>query len=195
MAMWGRKDPEPPRPAAAPVREAAVTPQPTTAQAVPERGATMSTMGLETRKAIIGPSIHIKGELIGNEDLVIEGRVEGVVRLRDHHLTIGKSAHIQATVEAKSIRIEGTVNGDVIAGERLEVANGGTLNGDIISPRIAIADGARFKGSVDMEKNTPRTGVPTAQAQSHTPAPAHAGAPSGAQATLPSQNRTAGVGQ
>lgn len=195
MAMWGRKEPEPPRPATAPARELAVSPQPTAAQAAPERGTAMSTMGLETRKAIIGPSIHIKGELIGNEDLVIEGRVEGVVRLRDHHLTIGKSAHIQATVEAKSIRIEGTVNGDVIAGERLEVANGGTLNGDIISPRIAIADGARFKGNVDMEKNAPRTSVASSQSQAHATAPVHAGAPSGTQATLANQNRPAGVGQ
>lgn len=183
MAMWGRKDQQPPSPVAAPERVTASAPQPA-APAVPERGAAMSSMGMETRRAIIGPSIHIKGELIGNEDLVIEGRVEGVVRLRDHHLTIGKSAHIQATVEAKSIRIEGTVNGDVVAGERLEVANGGTLNGDIVSPRIAIADGARFKGSVDMEKNQARGAHATpAQSVAHTTAAVPVGA-----------NRPAGVG-
>lgn len=163
MAMWGRKDPEPARPTTTPVSSVATTPQPT-AHAVPERGVGMSTT-IEGRKAIIGPSIHVKGELIGNEDLVIEGRVEGVVRLRDHHLTIGKSAHIQATVEAKAIRIEGTVNGDVMAGDRVEIAAGGALNGDIISPRISIADGARFKGSVDMEKNAARAGSSSANTQ------------------------------
>lgn len=107
---------------------------------------------MEGRSATIGPSIHVKGELLGNEDLVIEGRVEGIVRLRDHHLTVGKSATILATIEAKSIRVEGNVQGDVQATERVELAAGSTVSGDITSPRVSIADGARFKGSVDMDK-------------------------------------------
>ncbi len=105
-------------------------------------------------KAVIGPSIQVKGELIGDEDLVIEGKVEGVVRLKQHHLVIGKSAEIDATLEAKSIRIEGTVRGDVVASERVELAGGSTLLGDITAPRMMIADGARFKGSVDMDRST-----------------------------------------
>lgn len=185
MAIWGRKDQEEPRPPVQPAREQAVaTPQPAAAPVAPaaERGSGMSTVGTEGRKAIIGPSIHVKGELIGNEDLVIEGRVEGVVRLRDHHLTIGKSAHIQATLEAKSIRVEGTVQGDVMAGERVELSNGSALSGDIVAPRIIIADGARFKGSVDMDKNAPpRAGQPSS-AQQTQPVAAGAGA-----------NRPAGV--
>ncbi|MDQ7006892.1 MAG: polymer-forming cytoskeletal protein [Acidobacteriota bacterium] len=108
---------------------------------------------MDTTKAIIGPSIQIKGELIGKEDLVIEGHVEGVVRLLDHHLTIGSKAKIEATLEAKAIRIEGSVIGDVVAGERVELMAGSSVKGDIASPRISIADGARFKGSVDMDRS------------------------------------------
>jgi cytoskeletal protein CcmA (bactofilin family) len=107
---------------------------------------------MESRKAHIGPSIQVKGELIGSEDLVIEGKVEGVIRLREHHLTIGNQADIKATVEAKAIRIEGKVTGDVLAGEKVELASGSALLGDIVSPRITISDGARFKGSVDMDQ-------------------------------------------
>lgn len=168
MAMWGRKEPEeakpqpkpttpPPAPAKAPEKDTAparpvettpAAPQP----AAPSRGAGMDQQSANQRKAILGPSIQVKGELIGNEDLVIEGRVEGVVRLREHHLTIGKSAQVQATLEAKAIRVEGNVNGDVQAGERVELAAGSTVVGDITAPRIIISDGARFKGSVDMDR-------------------------------------------
>jgi cytoskeletal protein CcmA (bactofilin family) len=112
------------------------------------------------RKAIIGPSIQVKGELIGNEDLVIEGRVEGVVRLKEHHLTVGKSAQVQATLEAKAIRVEGTVQGDIMAGERVELAAGSTVVGDIVAPRIIISDGARFKGTVDMDHGPAPTPIP-----------------------------------
>ena len=115
---------------------------------------------METSKAVIGPSIQVKGELIGDEDLVIEGKVEGVVRLKDHHLVVGKSAQIDATLEAKSIRIEGTVRGDVIAKERVELANDSALTGDIVAPRMMIADGARFKGSVDMDRASSKGASP-----------------------------------
>ncbi len=149
MAMWGRKDPEDRTPTTK--TETSYTPsqeQPAASMTPPAQ--TRGTK-MESSTAKIGPSIQIKGELIGNEDLVIEGRVEGVVRLKEHHLTVGKSATIDASVEAKSIRIEGTVKGDVVAGDRIELATGSTLLGDIVSPRIAISDGARFKGSVDMD--------------------------------------------
>ncbi len=144
MAMWGRKDHEE---NTASTSDSAATPQPAAAKSAEPRGQSM-----DPRKAHIGPSIQVKGELIGNEDLVIEGKVEGVVRLKDHHLTIGNQANIQATLEAKGIRVEGKVKGDVVASEKVELASGSALLGDIVSPRIVISDGARFKGSVDMEK-------------------------------------------
>lgn len=130
---------------------------------------------MEGRSATIGPSIHVKGELMGNEDLVIEGRIEGIVRLRDHHLTIGKSATILATVEAKSIRVEGNVQGDVQASERVELAAGSSVVGDVTAPRVSIADGARFKGSVDMDKGGSRPAAASAS-PAVTPAAVPAGA-------------------
>jgi cytoskeletal protein CcmA (bactofilin family) len=131
---------------------------------------------MEGRSATIGPSIHVKGELMGNEDLVIEGRIEGIVRLRDHHLTVGKSATILATVEAKSIRVEGNVQGDVQASERVELAAGSSVVGDVTAPRVSIADGARFKGSVDMDKGGPRpAAAPASPAATPAAVPAGAG--------------------
>lgn len=100
----------------------------------------------------IGPSIQIKGELQGDEDLTIDGRVEGKIELRDHNLTIGSNGKIKADLYAKTIVIAGDVTGNAFAAERVEIAPTGRLTGDIHSPRITIADGAHFKGSVDMER-------------------------------------------
>ncbi|RMF74321.1 MAG: polymer-forming cytoskeletal protein [Acidobacteria bacterium] len=154
MGMWGRRDQEEPKPQP-PTGQGPQVSQPAPRTA-PARGAVVDS------KAIIGPSIQVKGELIGDEDLTIEGKVEGVIRLKQHHLVIGKTAEIDATLEAKSIRIEGTVRGDVIASERVELAGGSTLLGDITAPRMMIADGARFKGSVDMDRGTPSSAAPAA---------------------------------
>ena len=105
----------------------------------------------------IGPSIQIKGELQGDEDLTIDGRVEGKIELRDHNLTIGANGKIKADLHAKTIVIAGEVMGNTFAAERVEIAPTGRLNGDIAAPRITIADGAHFKGSVDMERGAADT--------------------------------------
>lgn len=169
MGMWGRKDHEDDRPATGTTPSTA-QPAPAAKTSTPAAGEQRAaTPGQQSRRAIIGPSIQVKGELIGREDLVIEGYVEGVVRLKDHQLTIGETADVHATLEAKAIRVEGKVDGDIVATERVELASGSTVLGDIKSPRISIADGARFKGSVDMEQPAPGGGssspkVPTTQA-------------------------------
>ena len=100
----------------------------------------------------IGQSIFISGELSGNEDLTIEGRVEGRIELRDHNLVIGPKGKIQAEIHAKTVTIHGEVTGNIRGDDRVEISNSGTVKGDIHAPRIIIADGARFKGTVDMEK-------------------------------------------
>lgn len=111
----------------------------------------------------IGPSIQIKGELQGDEDLTIDGRVEGKIELRDHNLTIGSNGKIKADLFARTIVIAGDVTGNAFAAERVEIAPTGRLTGDIHSPRITIADGAHFKGSVDMERapDAARRAAPT----------------------------------
>ena len=100
----------------------------------------------------IGKSVVIKGELNGSEDLTIEGQVEGKIELKDHVLTIGPNGKIKAQVFAKALIVLGEVNGNVTATDKVEIRDGGSVDGDIIAPRVAIADGAHFRGSVDMQR-------------------------------------------
>lgn len=109
-----------------------------------------SASKVSRRMGYIGESIIIKGGLSGNEDLTIDGRVEGKIELKDHNLTIGGAGRVFAEIFAKSVTITGEVNGNVRAEERIEITNSGKVKGDLLSPRITIADGAQFKGSVDM---------------------------------------------
>jgi cytoskeletal protein CcmA (bactofilin family) len=143
--MWDKKDP-----AARPVNE---TPGSLVTIPEPNRptATSTSTSARTTGTASIGSSIQIKGELQGDEDLTIDGRVEGKIDLRDHNLTIGPNGKIKADLFARHIVIAGDVSGNAHAAERVEIAPSGRLTGDIVSPRITIADGAHFKGSVDME--------------------------------------------
>ena len=100
----------------------------------------------------IGKSVVIKGELNGSEDLTIEGHVEGKIELKDHVLTIGPNGKIKAQVLAKSVIVLGEVNGNVTATEKVDIRDGGSVDGDIVSPRVAIAEGAHFRGTVDMQR-------------------------------------------
>src|SRR5215216_1929611 len=100
----------------------------------------------------IGKSVIIKGELAGSEDLTIEGHVEGKIELKDHVLTIGPNGKIKAQVFAKSVIVQGEVNGNVTATEKVDIRENGSVEGDITSPRVAIAEGAHFRGSVDMQR-------------------------------------------
>jgi cytoskeletal protein CcmA (bactofilin family) len=106
----------------------------------------------------IGKSVVIKGELNGSEDLTIEGHVEGTIQLRDHVLTIGPNGRIKAQVFAKSVIVLGEVTGNVTASDKVDIRDNGSVDGDIIAPRVAIAEGAHFRGSVDMQ----RKGAPAA---------------------------------
>ena len=99
----------------------------------------------------IGKSIQIRGELKGNEDLMIEGKVDGKIYLKDHSLTIGANGQITAEIHAKAVTVVGEVVGNITADDKVEVASTGSMQGDICAPRVVLADGARFKGSIDME--------------------------------------------
>ena len=106
--------------------------------------------------ASIGKSIVINGELSGSEDLTIEGRVDGKIELRDHVLTIGANGRITAQVSAKAIIVLGQVTGNLTATEKVDLRESGSVEGDIVAPRVAIADGSHFRGSIDMQKKEPR---------------------------------------
>ena len=145
--MWKRdeavKPTSQPTPAA-PVASNAQPSAPVAQQAEPRR--------IERDLVNIGKSVVIKGELSGSEDLTIEGHVEGKIELKDHVLTIGPNGRIKAQVFAKTVIVLGEVNGNVSASEKVDIRDGGSVDGDIVSPRVAIAEGAHFRGSVDMQK-------------------------------------------
>ncbi|MDT8448998.1 MAG: polymer-forming cytoskeletal protein [Wenzhouxiangellaceae bacterium] len=101
--------------------------------------------------AIIGPSISINGQLSGDEDLIIEGRVKGTVQLKKHTLTVGSQGTLDAEVYANTILVDGTVNGDLYASERISIRKSAKIDGNILAPRISLEDGARFRGSIDMD--------------------------------------------
>lgn len=125
----------------------------------------------------IGQSIHIKGELTGNEDLTIEGKVEGKVFLKDHNLTIGANGKLTAEVQAKTVMVLGEVTGNITADDKVEVAATGTMRGDIQAPRVVLADGAKFKGAIDMDN---KKAASTAHASASTSASASSSASSSA---------------
>jgi len=100
----------------------------------------------------IGKSVVIKGELSGSEDLTIEGTVEGKIELRQNVLTIGPNAKIKAEVFAKAVIVQGEVHGNITATEKVDLRESGSMDGDVVSPRVAISEGAHFRGSIDMQK-------------------------------------------
>ena len=102
--------------------------------------------------ASIGKSIVIKGELSGSEDLTIEGHVDGKIELRNHVVTVGTNGRITAQVAAKSIIVLGHVTGNLTATEKVEIRESGSVEGDVVAPRVAIADGSHFRGTIDMKR-------------------------------------------
>ena len=123
----------------------------------------------------IGKSVVIKGELNGSEDLTIEGQVEGKIELRQNVLTIGSNARIKAQVFAKAVIILGEVTGNVTASEKVDIRDNGSVDGDIVSPRVAIAEGAHFRGSVDMQRKAGQA-APKAEGKAAASQPAAAAA-------------------
>lgn len=103
-------------------------------------------------QALVGPSITIKGGLAGEEDVIIQGKVEGTVEFRKHNVTIGKHGRVNADIYAQQIVVEGTLKGDLYAETRVSIKANGSVSGNITSPRVVMEDGARFRGSVDMDK-------------------------------------------
>lgn len=163
--MWKRDEGVRPAPPAASVPS---TPSPAPgAPTAPVR----SHQGIERDIVNIGKSVVIKGELNGSEDLTIEGQVEGKIELRQHVLTIGPNGKIKAAVYAKSVIVLGEVIGDVNASEKVDIRDNGSVEGDLISPRVAIAEGAHFRGTIDMQRG--QKSEPKLEAKSEPkPAPA-----------------------
>jgi cytoskeletal protein CcmA (bactofilin family) len=146
-----------PAPAAAPVTPAAPLGAAEAARPQPITSVDTHRSGLE-KTVNIGKSVIIKGELNGSEDLTIEGLVEGKIELRQNVLTIGPNGKIKAQVFAKSVIILGEVTGNVTATEKVDIRDNGSVDGDIAAPRVAIAEGAHFRGSIDMQRTGAKPG-------------------------------------
>lgn len=146
--MWKRD--ESVKPATPPAHTPAVTPSAPVA-AAPASSEPRTQLGRDNVN--IGKSVIIKGELSGSEDLTIEGHVEGRIDLKDNVLTIGPNGKIKAEVFAKAVVVLGEVTGNVTASEKVDIRDNGSVDGDIASPRVAIAEGAHFRGAVDMQRS------------------------------------------
>jgi cytoskeletal protein CcmA (bactofilin family) len=162
--MWGNKKPE--------------TPQPTTAKA-PETPAPVAKPDSATTEAInmstdamrplsttpsgtsarLGASLHVKGEISGNEDLHIDGSVEGLIQLEERKLTVGASAKLTADVVAREVVVYGSVKGNLRARDRIEIKKDGSVVGDLTTARIMIEDGAYFKGSIEIDRTASESGA------------------------------------
>ena len=101
--------------------------------------------------AVIGKTIKVKGTISGNENLVIEGTVDGAVDLPQNDLTIGESGQVVANLEAKTVKVDGQVTGDISGSEKVVISKSGRVQGNIVAPRVTLEDGAKFKGSIDMD--------------------------------------------
>ena len=103
------------------------------------------------QQALIGTKIRIKGELYGEEDILIQGRVEGTIEVKDNNLTIGADGHVSADSRAAQIIVEGEVRGDLTGEEKVVINATSNVHGNIAAPRVSLEEGAKFKGMIDME--------------------------------------------
>ena len=109
--------------------------------------------------ASLGPGLKIKGELIGHEDLKLEGKIEGAISLGGHRLNVGSTAHIHAHIVAREVVVAGEVIGNVNARDRIEIKRGGSIVGDLTTARIVIEDGAFFKGAIEIDGSNTQVGA------------------------------------
>ena len=143
MSLFGKRD----------MAEADGTAPPAAAEATesaPTRRPAPIQGGIQV--ANIGKSISIRGDLTGNEDMVIEGKVEGKVDLPNNQLTIGADGSLKAEIHAKSVVIVGHVVGNVVGIERVEIQGTGMVEGDVTAPKLIVAEGARLNGAIQMSQ-------------------------------------------
>jgi cytoskeletal protein CcmA (bactofilin family) len=110
-----------------------------------------------TEFAHIGRSVMVKGELSGSEDLFIDGQVEGTIELRGNSLTIGPHGQVKANVNAKDVTVQGKLEGNIQASQRAELKKTAVAVGDIVTQRVAIEEGAYFKGKVDVQRDASKS--------------------------------------
>ncbi len=144
--MWNRrKDEPPPKPAAT-----VPTPAELAREGIPMQTAPTKVSGPGSGAAAIGKSVVVKGDIYSREDLYVDGEVEGTIEVQEHRLTVGPNGRVKATVKAREAVIRGTVHGDIEATDRIDIRKDAKVVGDLQTTRIAVEEGAYFKGSVDV---------------------------------------------
>jgi cytoskeletal protein CcmA (bactofilin family) len=123
---------------------------------------------METQITRIGKSLVIKGELSCGEDLYIDGRVEGAIDPRGNCLTVGPNGRVKANVIASAVVVQGQLEGNIQASERVDLKESASVVGDIVTRRISIEEGAHFKGSINIPKDAPKKEVLGVTARSST---------------------------
>jgi cytoskeletal protein CcmA (bactofilin family) len=103
--------------------------------------------------AWLGPSLHVKGDITGTEDMLIDGSVEGMIQLNEHKLTVGMAAKLKADIDAREVVVYGCVQGNVHATGRIEIKKGGSVTGNLRTAQVMIDDGADFKGSIEIDRS------------------------------------------
>ncbi len=114
-----------------------------------------STSATQPGGTFIGPNITIEGTVSGNERMVVEGTVRGKINIAAD-LLVGTKARVEATVHARNVTVEGKLTGDVSADDRVELVASATVDGNIKAPKIVVAEGAKFRGNVDMGSRVPK---------------------------------------
>ena len=157
--MWGYKKPDKPPPAGDGLQNAKTnqwlnaTPPSSDIPSKVNNDATRPVRGAADRAtARLGPNLHVKGEISGNEDLYVDGTVEGLIQLDEQKLTVGATAKLRADIIAGEVIVSGSVKGNVRA-KKIEIKKEGSLHGDLTTAQIIIEDGAYFKGTIEIEKS------------------------------------------
>lgn len=101
--------------------------------------------------ATIGASIRIKGDLSGDENLLIQGQIQGKIKLKSHNVTVGPSGRVKADIHGRTIRVEGEVDGNLFGEEEIVIRASGRVQGNLQAPRVTLENGSNFKGSIDMD--------------------------------------------
>ncbi|HTW21999.1 MAG TPA: polymer-forming cytoskeletal protein [Candidatus Baltobacteraceae bacterium] len=174
--MWhkdGKSSPETPQPPVGtaktqvtpePAASSTFSPAPVTAASTPEPAVAQSSSGSSRIQA----GLKINGEISGSSDLYIDGELQGKLRLGNAKLVIGPHGKVQADVEAGAITIEGSIQGNIKAGEGVHLGAGSRVQGSILTPRIGIDDGARLRGKVEMMKAGSAASVPATSSAAST---------------------------
>ncbi len=161
--MWGDKQPQtatpvgPAKPVTSVIPTGARSESPIT-PSIPAAAAPLTSPGTRAT-AWLGANVTVKGNIAGDEDLRVDGKVDGPISIGGHRLTVGPTADIKAEVTAREIVVYGKVHGDLRARDRIEIKKDGSVTGDLTTARIVIEDGAIFKGHIEIDRSNTQVGT------------------------------------